>query len=51
MPDGWAASAGGLSAMVGNVASVTRWLGIASPILLPLVFLIAWLIVWSRVHT
>jgi hypothetical protein len=27
-----------------------RWLGFASPILLPLVFLIAWLIVWSRAH-
>ena len=27
-----------------------RWLGFASPILLPLVFLIAWSIVWSRAH-
>ena len=29
---------------------LTRWLGFASPILLPLVFLIAWLIVWSQAH-
>ena len=30
---------------------LTRWLGMASPILLPLVFLIAWLIViWSKAH-
>jgi hypothetical protein len=29
---------------------LTRCLGYASPILLPLVFLIAWLIVWSRAN-
>jgi hypothetical protein len=43
-------------APVGNFPEIhqgsrlTRWLGFASPILLPLVFLIAWLIVWSRAH-
>jgi hypothetical protein len=42
-------------APVGNFPEIhgsrlTRGLGIASPILLPLVFLIAWLIVWSRAH-
>ena len=29
----------------------TFWLGLVAPILLPLVFLIAWLIVWSQTHT
>jgi len=29
---------------------LTRWLGMASPILLPLVFLTGWLIVWSQAH-
>lgn len=29
----------------------TYWLGLAAPILLPLVFLIAWLIIWSQTHT
>jgi hypothetical protein len=28
----------------------TFWLGLAAPVLLPLVFLIAWLIIWSRTH-
>jgi NADH:ubiquinone oxidoreductase subunit 5 (subunit L)/multisubunit Na+/H+ antiporter MnhA subunit len=43
-------------APVGNFPEIhqgsrlTRWLGFAPPILLPLVFLIAWLIVWSRAH-
>ncbi len=32
-------------------SQLTRWLGIASPLLLPLVFLIAWLILWSQAHT
>jgi hypothetical protein len=32
-------------------SQLTRLLGMASPILLPLVFLIAWLIVWSHAHT
>jgi hypothetical protein len=31
-------------------SQLTRWLGFASPILLPLVFLIAWLIVCSQAH-
>ena len=30
---------------------LTLWLGLVSPILLPLVFLIAWLIIWSQAHT
>ena len=43
-------------ALVGNFPEIyqgsglIRWLGFASPILLPLVFLTAWLIVWSRAH-
>jgi len=43
------ASAGGFPEIQGS--RLTRWLGVASPILLPLVFLIAWLIVWSQAHT
>jgi hypothetical protein len=31
-------------------SQLTRLLGFASPICLPLVFLIAWLIVWSQAH-
>jgi hypothetical protein len=31
-------------------SQLTRWLGIASPIFLPVVFLVAWLIVWSQAH-
>ena len=30
---------------------LTLLLGLASPILLPLVFLIAWLVIWSQAHT
>jgi hypothetical protein len=41
-------SVGGFPEIQGT--RVTRWLGIASPILLPLVFLVAWLIVWSQAH-
>jgi hypothetical protein len=29
----------------------TFWLGLAAPVLLPLVFLIAWLIIWRQTHT
>jgi hypothetical protein len=42
------ASVGGFPEIQGS--RVTRWLGIASPLFLPLVFLIAWLIVWSQAH-
>ena len=42
------ASAGGFPEIQGS--RLTRWLGIASPILLPLVFLMAWLIVSSQAH-
>ena len=42
------ATAGGFPEIQGS--RLTRWLGIASPILLPLVFLIAWLTVWSQAH-
>jgi hypothetical protein len=42
------APAGNFPEIHGN--RLTRCLGYASPILLPLVFLIAWLIVWSRAH-
>jgi hypothetical protein len=31
-------------------SQLTRWLGMASPILLPLVFLTGWVIVWSQAH-
>ena len=41
-------SVGGFPEIEGN--RLTRWLGIASPIFLPLVFLIAWLIVWGQAH-
>jgi hypothetical protein len=41
-------SVGGFPEIQGS--PLTRCLGIASPILLPLVFLIAWLIVWSQAH-
>ena len=41
-------SIGGFPEIQGS--QLTRWLGIAFPILLPLVFLIAWLIVWSQAH-
>lgn len=41
-------AAGGFPEIQGS--QVTRWLGIASPILLPLVFLIAWLVLWSEAH-
>jgi hypothetical protein len=39
---------GGFPEIQGN--RLTRSLGIASPMLLPLVFLIAWGIVWSQAH-
>ena len=42
------ASVGGFPEIQGS--RLTRWLGIASPILLPLVFLMAWFIVWSQAH-
>jgi hypothetical protein len=29
----------------------TFWLGLAAPVLLPLVFLIAWLMIWRQTHT
>jgi hypothetical protein len=41
-------SVGGFPEIQGN--QLSRWLGIVSPIFLPLVFLIAWLIVWSQAH-
>src|SRR5260370_37009885 len=41
-------SVGGFPEIQGSM--LTRWLGIASPIFLPMVFLIAWLIVWSQAH-
>ena len=31
-------------------SEITRWLGIASPLLLPLVFLTAWLWLWLQAH-
>jgi hypothetical protein len=43
------ASAGDFPEIQGS--RLTLWLGLASPILLPLVFLIAWLIIWSQGHT
>ncbi len=42
-------SVGGFPEIQGS--QLTRWLGIASPLLLPLVFLVAWLILWSQAHT
>jgi hypothetical protein len=41
-------SVGGFPEIQGS--QLTRWLGIVSPIFLPLVFLIAWVIVWSQAH-
>ena len=41
-------SIGGFPEIQGS--PLTRCLGFASPVLLPLVFLIAWLTVWSQAH-
>src|SRR6202047_377247 len=41
-------SVGGFPEIEGS--KLTRWLGMVSPIFLPLLFLTAWLMVWSQGH-